>query len=358
MIKLSIRDSQKISIVTLICSLMVIFIHAMNIDQYQLDYDLNLTNKFVYLLQRFISDGICRIAVPIFFVISGFLFFKDVQPNILCFINKFRKRFKSLVIPYLLWNFISYCYFLIAYYIIQLRPFFGRFMRYYYFLDLNDFLQALFLHTYNPVFWFIKDLILLVLFSPIIYLLLKNKIIGIVFVGSISILWITSFPITIFSISLVSVCYFLIGAYIALHPNKIFKYITHIKSNMIRYFLVLIWFMIIIIVIYEPIPVLSNVRIMIGIVAFWNIINVDLLYPWCKNYFKYTFLFYALHLVLLDIIGMLIYYLLGLNPIGAFVNFIASTIISIIVMIILGNRLYYCCPIMYSYLTGGRKSRH
>ena len=43
-------------------------------------------------------------AVPMFFFISGFLFFlkKDT------YLNKWRKRFKSLVIPYIVWCFIGF----------------------------------------------------------------------------------------------------------------------------------------------------------------------------------------------------------------------------------------------------------
>lgn len=53
----------------------------------------------------FFSHVLAHIAVPIFFFISGYLFF--IKTPILTkeiYIDKLKKRWNSLVIPYLLWN--------------------------------------------------------------------------------------------------------------------------------------------------------------------------------------------------------------------------------------------------------------
>ena len=47
--------------------------------------------------------GFARIAVPFFFLISGFLFFRNLDSNAQL-IAKIRRRFLSLVIPYLCWS--------------------------------------------------------------------------------------------------------------------------------------------------------------------------------------------------------------------------------------------------------------
>ena len=55
------------------------------------------------------SEGMCRVAVPIFFFISGYLFFvKLEQWNINVWVDKLRKRAKTLLVPYLLWNIIAF----------------------------------------------------------------------------------------------------------------------------------------------------------------------------------------------------------------------------------------------------------
>ena len=44
------------------------------------------------------------IAVPIFFIVSGYLFFKEGTFNEKLYLTKIKKRFWSLLIPYVLWN--------------------------------------------------------------------------------------------------------------------------------------------------------------------------------------------------------------------------------------------------------------
>lgn len=54
------------------------------------------------------QEGICRLAVPCFFLLSGFLFFNGLQdwswPE---WGRKMRKRVRTLLVPYLLWNVIA-----------------------------------------------------------------------------------------------------------------------------------------------------------------------------------------------------------------------------------------------------------
>ena len=51
-----------------------------------------------------ITDLLCQLFVPTFFIISGYLFFKERTLTPQLYADKLRKRFFSLVIPYLFWN--------------------------------------------------------------------------------------------------------------------------------------------------------------------------------------------------------------------------------------------------------------
>lgn len=46
-----------------------------------------------------LANGVC---VPYFFVISGFLFFRNFDMKMLA--AKYRSRCKSILVPYLVWN--------------------------------------------------------------------------------------------------------------------------------------------------------------------------------------------------------------------------------------------------------------
>jgi len=56
------------------------------------------------------QEGLCRLAVPCFFFISGFLFFSKLEEkwDWRIWQDKMGKRFRTLLIPYLLWNLIAF----------------------------------------------------------------------------------------------------------------------------------------------------------------------------------------------------------------------------------------------------------
>ena len=56
---------------------------------------------FDYFYVKFWSEAVGRIGVPLFFFISGYLFKKSYLDNLIIF---FKKRVKSLILPYYLYN--------------------------------------------------------------------------------------------------------------------------------------------------------------------------------------------------------------------------------------------------------------
>ena len=88
--------SNKIKNISLIMTFFVVILHSNNLEDPSV---LNINT----LIQNFIGQGIVRIAVPMFFLISGYLFFYKFKPSKEAFLNKYKKRFKSLFIPYFLW---------------------------------------------------------------------------------------------------------------------------------------------------------------------------------------------------------------------------------------------------------------
>lgn len=60
---------------------------------------------------QYLLGGICgKLSVPIFLLISGYLFFREGSYELTkeLWISKLKKRIFSLLVPYLLWNFIGY----------------------------------------------------------------------------------------------------------------------------------------------------------------------------------------------------------------------------------------------------------
>ena len=60
-------------------------------------------------MQSFVRSVVCGVAVPTFFIISGFLFFRNFDKwDWRLFRDKVRRRVSTLLLPYLLWNTVSF----------------------------------------------------------------------------------------------------------------------------------------------------------------------------------------------------------------------------------------------------------
>ena len=80
----------------------IVAIHAWSATAFPADYTANL------IIQFFRSE-ICRIFVPLFFAISGYLFFVRYDGGTSDFYKRqWRRRLFTLLVPYLLWGVIAW----------------------------------------------------------------------------------------------------------------------------------------------------------------------------------------------------------------------------------------------------------
>jgi peptidoglycan/LPS O-acetylase OafA/YrhL len=146
-----------------------------------------------YVCQEFFSQVLGRVAVPLFFFISGFLFFRNIdgftRQN---YLQKLKTRGKTLLIPYLFWNIAALLIYYIAHNIPALDMWFNNKAAYnmQYLLESmwgawNDNRTMAYPRAYQ--FWFIRDLMVAVVLTPVIFLYIrKAKIYGVLLLG---VLW-------------------------------------------------------------------------------------------------------------------------------------------------------------------------
>ncbi|MCD8302548.1 MAG: acyltransferase family protein [Prevotellaceae bacterium] len=138
------------------------------------------------------SDVLPRIGVPLFFFFSGFLFFYHTEWNIAAYKRKLKSRARTLLVPYLLWNIFS-----IALAGIRLLPCFARFFPNVKDVSVNCSFSAIaltfwnrdmgmFVHTeltedisnaiypINIPLWYVRDLMIVIIFAPLVYVLVKK----------------------------------------------------------------------------------------------------------------------------------------------------------------------------------------
>src|SRR5574344_205911 len=97
--------------------ILVVFVHCPGMPDLSSNDVLNvqlqcLSQMDVYNYVRIcLSYVLSSIAVPTFFLISGYYFFYGIEDwNIHVYKEKLRKRWRSLVVPYLLWNVIAFIF--------------------------------------------------------------------------------------------------------------------------------------------------------------------------------------------------------------------------------------------------------
>ncbi len=136
-------------------------------------------------LERFLGGGVAQAAVPGFFMISSALFFRNYELNWASTANKWKRRVRSLLIPYFLWNLLYYAGYVIGSRIPVLTAVIGK-------GEISctweELCRAVLLYRYHYVFWYVFQLLLLTLLSPLIYWIAEER--SRYWIGAAALLWI------------------------------------------------------------------------------------------------------------------------------------------------------------------------
>lgn len=129
---------------------------------------------FQYLFSQIFS----RVAVPIFFFISAYLLYSEGRMTSLQIWGKWKKRVHSLLIPYLFWNLVVLLVQLVGQNVAITSRFFSRGQWNVAEMGWYQYADALFGFDQGPIdypLWFIRDLMLLVVLSPVLYILIRKS---------------------------------------------------------------------------------------------------------------------------------------------------------------------------------------
>lgn len=167
-------NSTKIKILNFFLIVMVLYIHSYYLEA--------IDTQYASFVQVFMGNGgISNVAVPLFFAMSGFLFFNGITKISDCF-PKIKKRVKTLLIPYIIWNIV----FILWYVLLQNLPVVKDMVNSDMIAKISsgtiiNNLYELFVVPASFPLWFLRDLIIIVILSPLLFLLLKyTKWIGVV----------------------------------------------------------------------------------------------------------------------------------------------------------------------------------
>lgn len=188
-------------------------------------------------IQNFISQGIARVSVPLFFLMSGYLFFLGFNWTLEKYKRKVQNRVKTLVIPFVFWNLATMFFLLVAQSIPATSVFFSGSNQNIATYKVFDFLNSLLGINKYPIsyqFWFIRDLFVMVWISPIISALFLNRNISSIILACLFTLWFFNlWPIYIPSIA--AIFFFYLGAYLSNREFNLFALDNYGKIIAISY---------------------------------------------------------------------------------------------------------------------------
>ena len=170
----------------------------------------------------FSAHGISQLAVPAFFIISGYFFYHNIKEwNTTVYFYKIRKRIFTLLIPYLLWNGIPILGIMLVRLLMGIKS--GTSLSLIReFGDGIGWLRAFWdcgakslpLPFVVPL-WYVRDLMVCSVFSPVIYFLIRR--IKLLYVLLLGFFFLTNTWIDVTGFSAKAWVFFSIGAYLSIN---------------------------------------------------------------------------------------------------------------------------------------------
>ena len=335
------NTSNKIKYVSYILAILVVIIHSTNIVNY------NLSGAFANI-QSYIGTFAVNVAVPLFFAISGYLFFTNYDPK--RFYEKWKRRIFTLVIPYLVWNLVGY----LAVFIPSCIPALAARMNTVITFSLPDFFKTLFYAEGECgllVTWFMRCLIIFAIFAPALYFLLKNRYVGIV---TLAALFVAGVFVPYVNGYCMYASYFFFGSYFALNfknaaekryllPAKIISIVIALGAAALLAFA------------SEKLPdIVGNAVKLCFIPLSWIAGDFLALAKKPPFWVGISFFIYVAHDIVLEIVEKLIFIGLGNNIGGAITDYIFAPIITVAILTGAAYLLQKVKPV-WQVFTGNRK---
>lgn len=294
-------------------------------------------------------------AVPIFYAISGFLFFYGAS-RLSDIFKKIKKRFRTLFIPFL----IAAIYYPLFFVIMELTPLKNYIDRgsYIDFCKTKPIIEIINMFFYGSSdgypwayhLWFMRDLITIVLLTPILYYIRKwMKYYSII----LPILLFLAFPHIRFLDALI---WFLFGSLLL---DKLRQIPTIGVWTISLLYLSVVIFRIL--TGDNPTQIVKIVEIALGIISVWCI--YDKIIPrsfnlpshkWLHIACQFTFFIYLYHEPLFHIIVKSLVLALGKNAIGYTIAILVPPLIFTPFGIAIGYYIRRLAPNLYGILVGGR----
>lgn len=309
-------------------------------------------------LQEFVGGSLGRIAVPLFYTISGYLYFLKTDNGLQSIYQKMKKRVRTLFVPYMIANTLTFIFYVLLNCCTRVSPTLDNIIN---FKILDSLASGNIFFVFKLIFWdpiafqlwFLRDLMIFVLLSPVVYLWLRQTVKSNLKVG------ITLVLFAVAAYYNYHISWVIVGGLFAMSDKMSIIDYKYKGNKLVAISLMFLVLVLCVLNIMTSIPNISNVIPFIGVPAVWIlydvIVNGRLL---CNRKLmsllcKFTFFIYLVHEPLLNIFKK-IPLLFGKNEINFIVSYLVTPWIFIAFALALGLFLKKYFNKIYSVYTGGR----
>lgn len=218
------RQSEVINAMRFPLIVLVLYMHIVPLTPFPVEAGFSGMHIYNFLAE-FIAHNVGRLAVPCFFLFSGYFYFLKMDTwSFNFYISQQKKRAISLILPYLLWNILNIVIVLAKGYAMNAIGMEGS-------IDINFIKQTslyeLMVMPINLPLWYLRDLICMTFLAPLFYFLFRyTKIWGLV---AVFIIYLTTMELPFRGFSMTAIFYFGIGAFFGINKKNMLEVAQKIK---------------------------------------------------------------------------------------------------------------------------------
>ncbi len=346
------NTSTRISALRFLLAMLVVFIHNnLTADEALNYYHLDFSEPLlITYFKMFVCNMLGSGAVPLFYLFAGYLqFCKHDSYSVLL-----KKKMKSLFVPYVIWTLIG----ILAFFIAQSIPFTSHFFK-----NENNIVSNWSFWDWINLFWvhdegrplvyqlyFVRNLMILVLMSPLLHILAKSF--SFFVIVAIFLCYINEIPLGLGT----ALFFYMCGWFFAEYNVDFFK-----LSDKISWLEVIALFMfeIIIPIVFEN----AKTNYIVPIISCFfflklsgTIISKEKLFSITNYLAGYSFFVYAIHApFLVNFLNKLSFRIIPLHGLGCLVQFIFPPFLTILLGTAIGIGFKKICLPVFVLLNGGRK---
>ena len=346
-------NSDKIRMLSFLMALLVVAIHCTSMPpDWYFAVDRSFGRSQAWTAIRFLlSHTITHCAVPLFFIISGFMMFRNYEKGFVWWKCLVAKKVFTLIVPYFLWN--------AAYFVFKVVV--GRYIVSF---DMNGIAGSLGLIIGWPIggdlacgqFWYIRCLIVYSLFAPLFGFLYKNIIVGSLCMGLLFFMWVVGFSGVGYQIlDTQVVLMFSCGCYLGFHSNKLSVGLDGRCPLTLLLLSIVVQMYAFITRNQDVVKLTEKIVLLSGLLSFWFSFDkiIEIASHFMRPVLRYGFFVYASHCIFVSICARICDAIIGDHHRWDWTYIILLVVVPVF-SVATGVLVRRLSPTLFKVMTGGR----